>query len=60
MNDRELKEFLDAKVELYNQPSFIKNDPISIPHLFNKKQDIEIAGFFPGVTGQPSLINQKN
>ena len=49
MNDRELKDFLDAKVELYNQPSFIKNDPISIPHLFTKKQDIEIAGFFAAV-----------
>jgi uncharacterized protein (TIGR02757 family) len=41
-----LKEFLDAKVDFYNQPSFIEDDPISIPHLFTKKQDIEIAGFF--------------
>jgi uncharacterized protein (TIGR02757 family) len=41
-----LKDFLDAKVEQYNQPSFIKDDPICIPHLFTKKQDIEIAGFF--------------
>ena len=49
MNEKELKEFLDAKVELYNQPSFIKNDPISIPHLFSKKQDIEIAGFFTAI-----------
>ncbi len=37
------------KVDLYNQPSFIKNDPISIPHQFNKKQDIEIAGLFAAV-----------
>ena len=36
-------------VDKYNQPSFIKNDPISIPHLFNKKQDIEIAGFFAAI-----------
>jgi uncharacterized protein (TIGR02757 family) len=49
VREQELKEFLDAKVELYNQPSFIKNDPISIPHLFNKKQDIEIAGFFAAI-----------
>ncbi|MBS1622359.1 MAG: TIGR02757 family protein [Bacteroidetes bacterium] len=41
-----LKEFLEKKVEEYNQPAFIKDDPISIPHLFKKKQDIEIAGFF--------------
>ena len=42
----ELKESLDEKVALYNQVSFIKDDPVSIPHLFSKKQDIEIAGFF--------------
>ena len=41
----ELKEFLDEKVELYNRPSFIEFDPISIPHQYTKKQDIEIAGF---------------
>ncbi|MCU0461530.1 MAG: TIGR02757 family protein [Bacteroidales bacterium] len=40
-----LKEFLDEKVELYNRPSFIESDPISIPHQFTEKQDIEIAGF---------------
>jgi uncharacterized protein (TIGR02757 family) len=44
-----LKEFLDRKVDLYNQPSFIKDDPISIPHSFTKKQDIEIAGFFAAI-----------
>ena len=44
-NDIEdLKSFLDSKVELYNQPEFILKDPISIPHLFSKKEDIEIAG----------------
>lgn len=46
MNQTALKEFLDAKVALYNQPSFIASDPISIPHRFTLKQDIEIAGFF--------------
>ena len=44
-----LKEFLDQKVEEYNRPRFIKDDPISVPHLFTKKQDIEIAGFFAAV-----------
>ncbi len=42
---RELKEFLDEKVEQYNRPSFIECDPISIPHQFTNKQDIETAGF---------------
>lgn len=43
------KKFLDAKVKLYNQPAFIQDDPISIPHQFTKKQDIEIAGFFAAI-----------
>lgn len=46
MNIHNLKEFLDEKVALYNQPNFIPLDPISIPHSFTKKQDIEIAGLF--------------
>ena len=45
MNNVELKEFLDEKVTLYNNPSFIESDPIQIPHLFTVKEDIEIAGF---------------
>jgi uncharacterized protein (TIGR02757 family) len=44
-----LKEFLDAKVQQYNQPRFLEFDPISIPHRFSKKQDIEIAGLFAAV-----------
>ena len=40
-----LKEFLDEKVILYNNPKFIESDPIQIPHKFSKKEDIEIAGF---------------
>jgi uncharacterized protein (TIGR02757 family) len=44
-----LIDFLNAKVDLYNQPSFISTDPICIPHLFSKKQDIEIAGFFAAI-----------
>ncbi|WEA03333.1 TIGR02757 family protein [Mucilaginibacter sp. SJ] len=41
-----LKAFLDAKVAQYNRPEFIENDPISIPHMFSQKQDIEIMGFW--------------
>lgn len=43
---QKLKDFLDEKVETYNQPDFIESDPISIPHLFKKKQDIELMGFW--------------
>lgn len=49
MKRKELEIFLNEKVDLYNQPSFIKDDPVSIPHAFKKKQDIEIAGFFAAI-----------
>lgn len=45
MKKAELKEFLDEKVVLYNNPKFIESDPIQIPHTFSKKEDIEIAAF---------------
>jgi uncharacterized protein (TIGR02757 family) len=45
MNQYELKDFLDEKVELYNNPNFIDSDPVQIPHLYSLKEDIEIAGF---------------
>jgi len=43
---QQIKEFLDEKLIQYNSVSFIENDPISIPHSFTRKEDIEIAGFF--------------
>jgi len=49
MKKAELKEFLDEKVILYNNPKFIGSDPIQIPHLFSKKEDIEIAGFLTAI-----------
>jgi uncharacterized protein (TIGR02757 family) len=60
MNQNSLKEFLDKKVEQYNQPAFLNCDPLSIPHRFTKKQDIEIAGFFSAVLAwgnRKSIIN---
>ena len=49
MRKAALKEFLDEKVVLYNNPQFIASDPIQIPHLFTKKEDIEIAGFLTAI-----------
>src|SRR5690242_18812556 len=62
MNKKTLKEFLDKKVDQYNQPSFIKDDPISVPHLFTKKQDIEIAALFASIFawGNRTTIIQKS
>ncbi len=45
MKAAELKEFMDAKVRQYNQPKFLEGDPIQVPHLFHRKEDIEISGF---------------
>ncbi|MEO1257111.1 MAG: DUF2400 family protein, partial [Bacteroidota bacterium] len=61
MKRAELKSFLDIKVEEYNQPGFIENDPITIPHEYTKKQDIEIAGFIAAVFawGQRKTIINK-
>jgi uncharacterized protein (TIGR02757 family) len=41
-----LKFFLDEKVAQYNSRAFIESDPVSVPHLFSRKEDIEIAAFF--------------
>lgn len=42
---QEIKEFMDEKVAQYNQPYFIENDPVSIPHRYVRKEDIEVSGF---------------
>ncbi len=44
-SDEALKEFLNFKADQYNQPRFIVDDPIAVPHKFSRKQDIEIAAF---------------
>ncbi|MEZ7838824.1 MAG: TIGR02757 family protein [Flavobacteriales bacterium] len=45
MTHKDLKDFLDDKVALYQKPNFINDDPISIPHEFSLKEDIEISAF---------------
>ncbi len=58
----EIKKLLEQKVKQYNQRAFIEDDPISIPHRFSKKQDIEIAGFFAALFawGQRTTILNKS
>ncbi|HEX5171864.1 MAG TPA: TIGR02757 family protein [Cyclobacteriaceae bacterium] len=63
MTKTEIKLFLDQKAALYNHTGFIKNDPISIPHLFTRRQDIEIAGLFAAVLAwgqRVTIINKCN
>lgn len=61
--ENNLKEFLNTKVTLYNDVSFLKDDPICIPRRFTKKQDIEIAGLFAALLAwgnRKSIINSCN
>lgn len=57
----DLKSFLDEKVALYNCSNFIENDPISIPHKYSLKQNIEITGFWASILawGQRKTIINK-
>lgn len=54
-------DLLDEKYLQFNRPDFIAADPISIPHQFTLKQDIEISGFFAAVLawGQRKTIINK-
>lgn len=45
MKKTELKSFLDQKYLEFNTIDFIQSDPIQLPHLFEKKEDIEIIAF---------------
>lgn len=41
----EVKDFLNKKVIQYNCPDFVEHDPVSIPHRYDSKEDIEISAF---------------
>ena len=63
MTQTELKDFLDEKVALYNNFSFIESDPILIPHQFSLKEDIEISGFLSATIAwgnRKSIITNAN
>jgi len=45
MIDPIIVEFLNAKAAQYEKPDFVVNDPINIPRRYDRKEDIEIAGF---------------
>ena len=59
----DLKTFLAQKVRQYNRPGFIENDPVSIPHQFAIRQDIEISGLFAAILAwgqRKTIINKCN
>lgn len=45
LSRKEIKSFLDEKVQQYNTSDFIDSDPVQIPHRFTLKEDQEISGF---------------
>jgi len=62
-NLNEVKDFLESKFLQYNNPVFVESDPISIPHLFNKKEDIEISAFLSATIAwgqRKTIINNAN
>jgi uncharacterized protein (TIGR02757 family) len=61
-NPRKLKEFLDFEADRFNEPGFIPSDPVSIPHRFSKKEDIEISGLIAALFawGQRTTILKKS
>jgi uncharacterized protein (TIGR02757 family) len=55
----ELKEFLEEKARQYNCPSFIEEDPVSVPHQYDHPLDIEIAAFLTATISwgqRPTII----
>ena len=63
MTHKELKEFLDSKVDQYNRPFFLESDPVQIPHKFSTKEDIEISAFLTATIAwgnRKSIIKNAN
>lgn len=61
LND--IRELLEEKSFHYNQRFFIEHDPISIPHRFTRKEDIEVAGFIAATIAwgnRKSIIKNAN
>lgn len=63
MEREKIYKLLERKYKEYNSVAFIESDPISIPHRFSKKQDIEIAAFFSATIAwgnRKSIITSAN
>lgn len=58
---KKAKAILEENYLKFNKKDFIKDDPISIPHKFTKKQDIEIMAFFASILAwglRKTIINK--
>lgn len=59
----QLQDYFNECAEQFNDPSFIKDDPIQIPHRFTRLQDIEIMGFWSSMLAwgqRKTIINKSN
>jgi len=60
---KELKDLLEHKFNLYNTKNFISEDPVSIPHNYSQKEDIEIISFLISIISwgnRKSIIKSGN
>lgn len=49
LNMEHLRAVLDEKLATYNCKEFIKNDPVSFPHSFTRREDVEIAALLASI-----------
>lgn len=59
----DVRSVLEQYADHFNRPSFIEDDPISVPHRFSLLQDIEISGFFAAIMAwgqRPTIIRNAN
>lgn len=58
-----LKAFLNQKVEQFNTPDFLADDPLGVVHRFSNQKDIEVMGLFMAILAwgnRKSIINSGN
>ena len=55
----DMKDYLESRVAMYNNITYIENDPVSIPHLFSSEENIAISGFLTAIISwgqRPQII----
>ncbi|MBG8553839.1 TIGR02757 family protein [Hymenobacter guriensis] len=61
MNHAQVRVLLEDQYRRYDQPVFIAPDPISIPHQFSARADVEISGLFAALLAwgrRPTIISK--
>ena len=62
-SDKALQAFLEEHHQAFNNPKFIGDDPISIPHQYFNPLDIEITGLWTAILSwgqRKTIINKSN